>query len=67
MNISQSTIKQFRALKRDPHLRMGQALYNFLKLEKVKNPENVTWANKLYNASDDEAAKMIEAATDHQH
>lgn len=66
MIISHSLIKQFHCLKLNPNRRLGQELYDFLLLHKVKNPNEVVWANKLYNASDEEVTEMIQEATDYQ-
>ncbi len=66
MIISKSLITQFHCVDRDPNRRLGQELYDFLLLHKVKNPDEVVWANKLYNATDEEARKISEVATDHQ-
>lgn len=67
MNISQSLIKQFECIGYDPHLRYGQALYDFLLLDKVKSTKGRLWADKLYYASDAEAKKMVATATDRLH
>jgi hypothetical protein len=67
VNISQSLIKQFECTNYDPSLRYGQALYDFLLLDKVRSTKGRAWADKLYNASDAEAKQMVAAATDAVH
>ena len=67
MNISQSLIKQFECTDYDPNLRYGQALYDFLLLDKVRSTKGKAWADKLYNATDAEAKQMVAEETDTVH
>lgn len=39
--------------------RVGQAFYDHMKLEKLTDPEDIAWADRLYSASDDSSAKLI--------
>lgn len=46
-------------------LRWGQAFYDYMKMDKVTNPDYRAWADKLYNASDKEAKVMVTQVTDY--
>ena len=63
LTIPASRVKAFRQPLNG--LRWGQALYGELELYKLQNPETKAWADKLYNADDTTAKKMVEAVTDH--
>lgn len=55
-----------RFTRTNKHLRWGQEFYGFAKLEKLSSPENVAWANKLYNEPDEVLAKnMVLAKVDY--
>ena len=56
--IPKSRLDQFRY---DPNsgLRWGQAFHQFMGLEKVTSNANKEWADKLYNAKDNQARNMV--------
>lgn len=45
-------------------LRLGQAFFNWMELDKVKTPENKAFCDKLFNVTSDVAARMIISRTD---
>ena len=49
---------------REQGLRLGQAFFNWMKLEQVKMPENKAFCDKLFNADSSRAAPMIISRTD---
>ena len=59
MHISESFVNEFNRGQRFPHLRWGQQFYEFMRLNKVTNQDDAAWCNKLYNAPDDVAKRMV--------
>lgn len=57
-----SRVKKF--VKRDNNLRYGQEFYVFMALEKVTNPADVVFCDRLYEADGDLAKAMIASVTD---
>lgn len=56
-----------RFTRTNKHLRWGQEFHGFAKLEKLNDPEDVHWADKLYNEPDEcEAKGMVYAKIDYQ-
>lgn len=50
--------------KNNKNLRLGQAWHNYMRFENIRNEADKEWADKLWNASDKEAADMVDEATD---
>lgn len=59
---SESEVKRFQ--HKNKHLRWGQAFYNFMKLHKVKDPQDKEFCDRLYNAPDEKAKAMVTSRTD---
>jgi hypothetical protein len=57
-----SRVKEFR--HQSEHLRYGQAFHQFMRLDKCEQDRE--FCDRLYNASDDVARKMIDSRIDHQ-
>jgi len=55
--IPYTQIRQFRRTNTDQ--RWGQEFYDFMKLEKVQDPEDKAWCDELYNEPDDARAKVM--------
>lgn len=53
-----------RFIRKSPHLRYGQQFHQWAKLEKLTSPKAKDYADKIYNAPDAEARKLIEAIVD---
>ena len=45
-------------------LRWGQAFYKFMKLDKVKDPQDKEFCDRLFNADDAKAKAMVLSRTD---
>lgn len=50
---------------RNKALRYGQAFHQFMKLDKVTNPQDKEFCDRLYNAPDEKAKQMILSRLDH--
>ena len=62
MKFSKSLVEKFR--HNNKHVRYGQAIHQFLKLEKVTGPEK-GFCDKLYNEPDEAKARdMVRSRTD---
>lgn len=46
------------------HLRLGQHFHNWAELHKVVNPEDKAFCDRLYNADDNRAGRMLVYAMD---
>jgi hypothetical protein len=46
-------------------LRWGQAFHRFMKLEKISNPQDKEFCDRLYQAADEKAKAMVQSRTDH--
>lgn len=46
-------------------MRWGQAFYGYMDFHKVTHPANKAWCDRLYQADDATAKKMVESVTDH--
>lgn len=57
-----SRVKQFR--HESEHLRYGQAFHQFMRLDKCE--QDRVFCDRLYNADNETAKKMIESRIDHQ-
>lgn len=64
ISIPYSRIKQFHATDYPVSMRHGQALHAFLELDKIQDVDDRIWCDRLYNADESTAIKMIEAVTD---
>lgn len=49
----------------NPDLRLGQAFHQYFNLEKITNPDDKAFCDKLYQCDGDEAKAMIAERTDH--
>lgn len=63
LTFSRTEFKKFR--HDNKLLRYGQQFHQYFKLEKITNPEDRVWCNKLYNASNDVAKDMVKERIDH--
>lgn len=45
-------------------LRWGQAFHHFMKLEKVTNPQDKEFCDRIYNADDEKAKQMVMSRLD---
>lgn len=62
LTFSHSQWKKFR--HDNKLLRYGQQFYQHFKLEKITNPEDRVWCNRLYRASDEVAKAMVKERID---
>lgn len=60
-------MSRYRAFTKDrtDARRWGQQFYDFMKLEKVTDPDNKVWCDALYNAKEHVARQMVLASIDH--
>ena len=63
LSIPATRVKAFR--KTLNGLRWGQEFYGFMELHKLTSPAAKAWCDKLYNADDETAKKMVASVTDH--
>lgn len=63
LSIPATRVKAFR--KPLNGMRWGQAFYGHMELHKLTSPTTKAWCDKLYNADDETAKKMVESVTDH--
>lgn len=63
LTFSASEVKRF--VHNNKAKRWGQDFYDFMKLDKVKDPQDKHFCDKLYNEPDDAKAKnMVASRTD---
>lgn len=63
LSFSKSEVDRFRHTNK--HLRYGQQFHQKFKLDKVKDPKDKIWCDKLYHSADEHAKQMIAARIDH--
>ncbi len=63
LSIPKSKFDQFK--HKNASKRWGQAFYDFMKFNKVTNPIDKPFLDKLYNATDDVAKAMVQSRIDH--
>lgn len=63
LSFSKSEVDGFRHSNK--HLRYGQQFHQKFKLDKVKDPKDKIWCDKLYHSGDEQAKAMIASRTDH--
>lgn len=59
-----SQVDKFRHVNKSK--RYGQAIYDFLKLEKVHNPQDKEFCDRLYYAKDEKAKTMVMSRLDYE-
>lgn len=59
---SQTVIESFR--KKNPALRYGQEFHQFMQLDKIENPADKEFCDRLYEADGEKAIAMIRERTD---
>jgi len=57
-------LSRLAGFRHNPTQRYGQAIYDHLQLNKVQNPDQKAWCDKLYNAENQTARRMVLEATD---
>lgn len=62
LTFSASEVKRF--VHNNKAKRWGQDFYDFMKLDKVKNPQDKHFCDKLYNAEESVAKAMVKSRTD---
>ena len=65
LKISWSEIVEFHKVKHPNNIRLGQAFYNYFKLHKIKNKEDMKVCDKLWSLDGKEAQKIIDSVTDY--
>ena len=59
---SQTVIEGFR--KKNPNLRYGQEFHQFMQLDKIENPADKEFCDRLYEADGEKAIAMINERMD---
>ena len=57
-----SAVDKFR--HNNKALRWGQSFYQYMKLDKVTNPQDKEFCDRLYEATDEKAMVMVTSRTD---
>lgn len=69
LTFSKSTVFEFNSVFKNSDmyrgLRMGQAFHQYMKLDKITNPEDKILCDKLYEKDGQDAINMIESMTDY--
>lgn len=65
LTFSQSQLSAFLIQDRPDGRRLGQRFCDYFQLHKVTNPDDKVWINRVYNAQDLDAEKMIDSRTDY--
>jgi len=60
---SQTVVDTFR--KQNPDLRYGQEFHQFMQLDKIENPADKEFCDRLYEADGEKAIAMIRERIDH--
>ena len=59
---SQTVVESFR--KKNPDLRYGQEFHQFMQLDKIENPADKEFCDRLYEADGEKAISMIRERRD---